>query len=164
MSTDTELLTSIIDARAVAQAVYARVYVGKVECQSGDTIDVSFADGSPLPPLCHVPIYVGTPGVRAEIVPGTTVLVGFIGGDPCLPYALGFGSGKAKKVEVTTTTNISLSADQKVAVTGTTKVTVDAVEIDLGGSTAPVARLGDAVVAGPYAGTITAGSAKVKAG
>lgn len=150
------LLRSIVEGLISRHVAYCRTYSGTVQSQTGDAVDVAFDDPD-IPGLCQVPIYTGTPGLRADVELGTRVLVGFIAGDLKRPYALGWRATKAKKIELKTTTTIEATAD--------TTLKLEGLEIDLGGSSLPVARQGDPVQAGPYIGVIQAPcSPKVKAG
>lgn len=150
------LFKSIVEGVVNRLLAYSRTYSGTVEASSNGTVDVSFDDAE-LPGLCGIPIWDGTPGVTAEILPGTKVTVGFHSGNQKLPYAIGWKCPKAKSITVKTTVDIDMVADAKVK--------LDGVELDLGGSSLPVARQGDVVNAGGFTGTIVGPcSTKVKAG
>jgi hypothetical protein len=94
-----------------------------------------------MPPLQRVPVRPGIPGAKGEHAEGATVLVQFVDASPGRPIVTGFeeadGGGFAAP---------SLS--------------IDADEILLGAAALlGAARQTDPVVAGPFAGTITGGSA-----
>jgi hypothetical protein len=80
-------------AAVVAQAQrpldYFALYLGRVVAQTGKTIDVAPED-TRLPSMGRVPLLMGVPGWDATIPAGGRVLVGWSGGDPARPYALGF--------------------------------------------------------------------------
>ena len=93
---------------------------------------------SGLADLSLVPMRPGIPGAKATVALGSIVLVSFIEGDPSRPFAWSFDDPDAPGWMPTT--------------------------LELGGPGAlGVARMTDAVVAGPFAGTITTGSARIKA-
>lgn len=102
-----------------------------------------------LPELADVPMRPSITGGTGKLPPGSRVEVMFTNGDPARPVVVG-GDDAADPLEV------ALRAD--------TKITADAAAIILNGGAQGVARMGDAVIAGPFPGTITSGSATVKAG
>jgi hypothetical protein len=92
-----------------------------------------------VPELRRVRVRPGVAGCRATVALGSTVLVAFVNADPSRPVVVGFEDAESDGFMP--------------------------LELDLG--EAPrlgVARITDAVVAGPFGGTITGGSARVKAG
>jgi hypothetical protein len=95
-----------------------------------------------IPDALPISIWPGFQGISGHVAPGAIVLVDFVEGNPALPIVTAFEDG----------TPIELR--------------LEALQITLNGSgdARPVARLGDTVQAGPYAGTITSGSLTVKAG
>ena len=81
----------------------------------------------------------GVPGVRAEHALGSQVLVAFLDADASRPAVVGFDSAEQPGWHP--------------------------LFLELGGPAAlGVARQTDPVVAGPFAGTITLGSTRIKAG
>jgi hypothetical protein len=98
-----------------------------------------------MPDLQHVPVRPGIPGARADHFLGACVLVTFLDASPARPVVTGF-------------------ADDQSGGFLPTRLELDATtELILGGGVLGVARQTDAVVAGPFGGTITGGSTKVKA-
>lgn len=96
-----------------------------------------------MPNLNRVPIRPGMAGLRADVEPGTRVLVTFVDANPARPMVVAFqepdGNGWLP-------IRLQLNATEG---------------IELGGEGAlPAARQTDPVVAGPFAGTITRGSLK----
>lgn len=151
------LLRQIVLAIVGRRISYAQVYSATVASQSGDMVDVTFDDAEVFPGVCRVPIYAGTPGVRADIPSGSKVLIGFISGDLKSPYALGWQCLKAVKIELKTSANIEATADASVKIDGT--------ELDLCGNSKPIARQDDVVQAGMFVGKIVGPcSTKVKTG
>lgn len=130
-------------SRALPRLDFLARYEARVVAQSpaDDTLELFPVDAR-IPPLSSVPLLVPAPGFRILVAPGARVLLGWDGGDPSQPYAEAFG---------------------RTAGT-TTKLEIAATQIVLNGGSMGVARLGDAVVAGPFSGAITAASATVKAG
>lgn len=130
-------------SRALPRLDFLARYEARVVAQSpaDDSLEL-FPVDERIPPLSSVPLLVPAPGFRILVAPGARVLLGWDGGDPSKPYAEAFG---------------------RTAGT-TTKLDIAATQIVLNGGAMGVARLGDAVVAGPFSGTIVAGSATVKAG
>lgn len=138
---------------AIVRSVLPRVeYLGyfpaRVLADHGDmTLDLE-PDDPKLPKLVKVPLRPGLPGIKVEVLPGARVLVAFEGGDLTRPAAhlWEIGSLKALTIEATV------------------EVTVKAPLVKLADGGLPVARVGDAVVAGGMAGTITGpGNPKVLA-
>lgn len=112
--------------------------------------------GAGLPDLLYISVLPGVAGAEATLRAGSLVLVQFIeadpaqpvvthfeaaGGDGWLPIALVIDASDSITIGASTTT-ISLGAAPRLG----------------------VARVGDAVQAGPFAGTITSASAQVEAG
>lgn len=117
---------------------YRGTFEFRVVTQSGDRLNLQpVRAASGLPDLARVPMRL-PPGVRADYTPGALVLVTFVDGDPSRPCVI---SGDAPDAP------------------GWMPVA-----LELGGPGAlGVARLTDPVIAGPFAGAITGGSARVKA-
>jgi hypothetical protein len=119
---------------------YRGAFEFRIVTQSGERLNlqpVRSAHG--LPELANVPVRAGMAGLRALHLPGSLVVVQFLDADPSRPIVTGFDDPEAPGWHP--------------------------LELDLGGPGAlGVARIGDAVVAGPYAGTIVSGSARIKAG
>jgi hypothetical protein len=101
-----------------------------------------------MPDLQRVFIRPGVPGARADHALGSRVIVGFVDGDPARPAVLGFedaegGGFLPTKLELDATTAIEIG----------------------GAAGLPAARQTDAVLAGPWSGTIVGPcSMKVKVG
>ncbi len=92
-----------------------------------------------MPDLSRVPVRPGIPGARADVMPGSRVLVGFIEADPSRPVVL---------------------AHEDAEGGGFLPIL-----LEIGGPVPlPAARLTDSVQAGPWSGVITGGSATVKVG
>lgn len=66
------------------------VVTAGVDSQSGDTLDV--IAGARVG-LTQVPLYGGLPGARSVCQPGTSTVVGYSGGDPRTPFAVGHRGG-----------------------------------------------------------------------
>ena len=129
--------------RAVLAMFPATPYRGafefRVVTQSGERLNLQpVRSATGLPELAGVPVRAGMAGLKATHLPGSLVVVQFLDADPSRPIVTGFDDPEAPGWMP--------------------------LELDLGGPGAlGVARIGDAVVAGPYAGTIVSGSARVKA-
>jgi len=73
---------------------YFSNYIGTVVAQSGGRIDVQ-PDDPRIPPMAAVPLFAGIPKWSLSIPAGGRVLVGWSGGDPKSPYAVGFDADVA---------------------------------------------------------------------
>lgn len=118
---------------------YSRAYEYRVVNQVGNRLNLQPARvGIGMPDLSRVPMRPGMAGLKAEVKPGELVLVVFADADPSRPQVVSHDA-------------------------------IDApgwmpLSLELGGPGAlGIARIGDTVQAGPYAGVITSGSARVKA-
>lgn len=118
---------------------YAGKYEFRVVTQEGERVNLQpVRTATGLSDLRLVPIRPGMAGLKAKVTPGSLVLVEFVDMDPSRPVVTNHDA-----------------ADSPGWMP---------LELDLGGPGAlGVARIGDTVQAGPYAGVITAGSARVKA-
>lgn len=130
--------------RRIFDALYPRLrYLGvweyRVVSQNVERLNlqpVRVATG--MPDLANVPVRPGMAGLRATVTPGELVLVSFADGDPARPQVTSHDAPDAPGWMPQT--------------------------LELGGPGAlGVARLGDAVVAGAFGGSIVAASARVKA-
>jgi len=114
------LVKPMLDARAF--------YPAKVISQTGSVLDVR-PESPTLPDMTGVPLR-GIPGVVATVAPGARVLIAFENGNLTTPIA----------TLANTTDLISLT------ITATTKVTVNAPQVDITSAAAlPIARQGDMV-------------------
>lgn len=93
---------------------------------------------SGMPELERVPARPGVSGCYAAVALGSHVLVGFVDSDPARPYVAAFEDADGE---------------------GYLPTSIELAEGVLG-----AARMTDAIQAGPFAGTITGGSTKVKVG
>ncbi len=120
-------------------APWRGVYEYRVVSQSGERLNLQpIRSRAALPDLARVPVRAGAPGVKATYLPGMAVLVSFLDGDPTRPAVTGFDAPDSPGWMP--------------------------LELDLGGPLAlGVARLTDAVQAGPFAGVITLASTRIKA-
>lgn len=143
--------------REVAAALFAHIdtlalYEGTVVSQADDgSLDVRLDDDRFGPGWSQITIAWGLPGLTAKVSKGTRVAVGFHGGKrskPVVRHWLSEATEKPIEILLETTAKVELKAPSVVLAEGV-----------LG-----VARQTDPVVCGPFAGTITAGSTKVKAG
>lgn len=120
------------------RARYRASYEFRVVTQSGERLNlqpVRIASG--MPDLASVPVRLA-PGVKALHQLGSLVMVAFADADPSRPYVFAGDAADAPGWMP--------------------------LELDLGGPGAlGVARIGDGVICGPYAGTIVSGSARIKA-
>lgn len=99
---------------------------------------VPVRSGSSMPPLRRVLAMPGVPGCEAILAPGTRVHVAFADSDPAQPYVVAFEDAEGEGF-----LPLGLTIAKGIQ---------------------PAARMGDAVVAGPFAGTVTSGSALVTVG
>ncbi len=120
-------------------ARFRGVHEYRVVTQTGERLNLQpVRSRASLPDLARVPVRAGVPGVKATHAPGSQVLVAFLDADPSRPAVVGFD-------EPTQPGWMPLF-------------------LEFGGPLAlGVARVTDAVQAGPFAGVITAGSLRVKA-
>lgn len=75
------------------------MFEARVVRQNGDgTVDVVSANDpsilNPFSNLSRVPLFYGVPGLKAELVEGSLVLLGFLRGDPSRPFIVSWGSGE----------------------------------------------------------------------
>lgn len=111
----------------------------RVIAMSGKRVDlapVRVATG--MPALRRVLPRPGVAGCEAELLPGSRVLVAFADADPARPHVVAFEDAEGAGF---LPLNITIAKGVQ-----------------------PSARMGDGVVAGPFGGTITTGSALVKVG
>lgn len=128
-------------AAAVDPAARFRgVHEYRVVTQTGERLNLQpVRSRAALPDLARVPVRAGVPGVKATHALGSHVLVAFLDGDPSRPAVVGFDA-----------------PDQPGWMP---------IQLELGAApTLGVARQTDPVQAGPFAGTITLGSVRIKAG
>lgn len=120
---------------------YRGTYEFRVVSQEGERLNLQAVRASlGLPDLRRVRVRPGLPGCRADVALGSMVLVTFVNADPSRPIVVGFEDAESGGFAPTT---LELLAD---------------------GPTLGVARITDPVVAGPFGGTITGGSTRLKAG
>lgn len=129
--------------RLVAAHVYHPPYTARIVSQAGDgSLEVQ-PDDARLPSLTGVPLRTFVPGVELKVKPGGHVLVQFENGDPSRPVATLFDGGAVESLKIT----------------ASTKIVVDAAEVDLvsaGGL--PLARQGDMVYVTIPIGVVTQGA------
>lgn len=114
--------------RLMAKYDYAALYPCTVVAQNGDgTLDLR-PDASTIPAPTNVPLRLGIPGVAVKVASGSRVLLGFENADPQRPVA----------------TVWELSSLKEITITASTKVSVQAPQIQLAGGR-QVARVGDLV-------------------
>lgn len=140
-----------------AGSVYLGQFPARVVSQNADgTLELK-PDDSRLPGMSQVPIRYGIPGVSAEVLPGARVAVEFEAGDPARPVATVWESGTVTKLLVTASVEVTVEAPVVNVGNATQKV-------NLAGGGAGIARMGDTVQAGPFAGAVTKGSVLATAG
>lgn len=138
-------LNRMADAqRRIIEALFPRIkYSGafefRVVTQSGDRLNLQpVRTATGLPSLSNVPVRPGMAGLKATVLPGSLVVVQFLDQDPSRPIVTNHDAPDAPGW-------MPLS-------------------LDLGGPAAlGVARITDAVQAGPFSGVIVSGSLHVKA-
>jgi hypothetical protein len=124
---------------------FRALYPAKVVAQNVDLTLELIPDDVRLPSLSKVPLRLGLPGVSAKVAAGSRVLLFFEGGRASAPAAALWQT----------------SSLLELVITASTKVTVNAPDINLGGegvTVAPVIRSGDNVSIvgfGPAQGVIT---------
>jgi hypothetical protein len=145
VSRDTSSLVGLLDALD-PNRVYRCAYNYRVVSCANDRVSVQpVRSSSGMPDLEDVPVRLA-PGLRAKNILGSLVTVVFLDSDPSQPVVI---SGDGADAVGWDSTETLLSADL----------------LRLGASTATlgVARVGDAVQAGPYVGVITGASSRVLA-
>jgi hypothetical protein len=125
------------DAERAPQFAYSVVSVDVI----AQTCDLRPAQPSArgLPDLPAVPMLPGVAGVILEPAVGSLVRVAFLGGLPTEPRIVGYDQTTPDHVRLAVTTLLELGGTPGL----------------------PVARVGDQVQAGPYAGAVVTGSTKV---
>lgn len=118
---------------------YRGAYEFRIVSQSGERLNLQpVRSATSMPDLPNVPVRPGMAGLKAQHLPGALVVVQFLDADGSRPIVTGFDDADAPGWMP--------------------------LEIDIGGPGAlGIALLGDTVQAGPYAGVITAASARAKA-
>lgn len=129
-----------IQAAVDPGARFRGVHEYRVVTQSGERLNLQpVRSRALLPDLARVPVRAGVPGVKATHAPGSQVLVAFLDGDPTRPAVVGFDDPEQPGWMP--------------------------LFLELGAApTLGVARQTDPVIAGPFAGTITLASTRIKAG
>lgn len=120
--------------RAVGELTYLGVWEYRVTGQSGERFELEPTDPTRVPPLANVEVR-GAPGLSAEPVDGSRVLVSFINGDVGRPYVCAFEA-----------------PDGEGFVPGV--VELDGDEVILGSGQSFVVRYGDVVTVGTESGAI----------
>lgn len=120
--------------------MFRGIYEFRVVTQSGERLDLQpVRTATGLPDLASVPVRPGVPGAKAMVALGELVLVAFADGDPSRPQVIAHAAADAP---------------------GWMPLTLELGEAP----TLGVARQTDPVIAGPFGGTITMASARIKAG
>ncbi len=121
-------------------ARFRGVHEYRVVTQTGERLNLQpVRSRAALPDLARVPVRAGVPGCKALHALGSQVLVAFLDGDPSRPAVVGFDDPSQPGWMP--------------------------LQLELGAApTLGVARQTDAVVAGPWGGTIVGGSVRIKAG
>jgi len=123
------------------------VYEYRVVSQSFDRVALQpIRVSTGMPDLQRVLVRPGIAGTRSDLMLGSRVLVAFIDGTQSRPVIIAFEDAEGAGF-VPIKTEIKASA-----------------EINLANGVLGVARITDPVVAGPWAGSITGASLKVRAG
>jgi len=143
-------------ARDATRAEYGRFYeyfVDATRDAQAELVSVS----KTMPNLVPASVWAGVSGYKAKLRPGSRVMVGFREGDPKKPFIAFYeppeGDGwRPVELEIDALTKLALGALAAAVVIGPPEGAM------------PAARMGDPVVAGPFGGTITKGSLKVKVG
>ncbi len=121
-------------------ARFRGVFEYRVVTQVGERLNLQpVRSRASMPDLARVPVRAGIPGAKATHSPGSQVLVAFLDADASRPAVVGFDA-----------------PDQP----GWMPLFLELGEAP----TLGIARQTDPVVAGPFAGTITLGSTRIKAG
>lgn len=142
------LLRELLPNLAFVMPALYRVATAEAGKWSGNPVGT----GRKLPPIKGAPIRGSIAGGHSEtkLTKGTIVVVQFVDagdGEAPQPYLVGIHS-----------------EPKELALKATTKATIDAPQVVINGGVQGVARMGDPVIAGPFAGTITLGSLTTKAG
>lgn len=99
-ATDLASLIEAIVLRHVRKLDYLALYPATVHSQDGDGNLQVFPDDQRIPGIVGVPIRRPFPGSEVSVSSGARVLLGFEGGDPSKPYALGWGGDGLVSVDV----------------------------------------------------------------
>jgi hypothetical protein len=90
-------------------------YRARVVSQTGQKFDVQpDADQNGdqvVPPMGGIPIRHGVPGLEVTVLPGTYLLVGFMGGDRRLPYVYAWEGGETPLQVSFTATRLNLGSN-----------------------------------------------------
>lgn len=157
-SRDLDALRRMFDAIDPLRAYRAAYEFRVVSLGGGRTLNLQpVRSSSGLPDLERVPVRL-SPGVRANDLLGSLVTVLFLDGDPSRPRAF-TGDDADAPGWAPDAIGIDVGASGTIDIGASASLTTLGPSPQLG-----VARVGDAVIAGPWAGTITAASSTVKAG
>lgn len=138
------------------RALYGRFFEYFVDAMSGDRAEL-VAKSAAVPNLVPCSIWAGVSGYKVKLRPGSSVLVGFREGDPTKPFVAFYESPEEDgwrpvELEIDALTKLALGATAIATIIGPEEGAM------------PAARMGDPVLAGPFGGTITKGSSRVKVG
>jgi hypothetical protein len=132
-----------------AQIDYLAYYEATVNAQSSDgtTLDITPTD-TRIAGLQRIALNLGVPGATFKVTPGAKIMLGFMSGDPSMPYVHSWGSGSsALTVTLTDAAGDEVSISNgslTVKVAGATWVASSGASLTLGTNlvTTPVLGLG----------------------
>lgn len=128
---------------------YRGVYEYRVVTQESERLNLQpIRVSTGMPTLQRVFVRPGVSGARADVALGSRVIVSFLDGEPARPIVVGFEDADG---EGFLPTILELNASTQVG-------------LGPGPARLAVARQTDPVIAGPFGGTITAGSTRVSSG
>lgn len=132
-----------------ARSRYRGIYEYRVVTRDGERVNLQpIRVSTGMPDLQRVFIRPGIPGARADVMLGARVIVAFLDSEPARPVVIGFEDAEGLGFLPST---LELNASSEVG-------------LGPGPVRFPVARQTDPVQAGPFSGTIVAGSTRVRSG
>lgn len=118
------------------------------QAADGRLILSAYAPTAGVPDVVAIAPWPGFQGLSGRLSPGAIVLVEFVEGDPSLPIVRSFATGDPIELWLSASAQVKIAAPQVV----------------INGGVMGAARMGDAVQAGPWSGTIVAASATTRIG
>lgn len=107
----TKYLIRIIES-ATSKYDYYGMYWAKVVAFNLGSQQADLAPNDPrLPTMAGIPFRGGLPATVLDVVPGTSLLVGWENGDPTRPFCMGWGGGEAVHKIVITADQIILGGE-----------------------------------------------------
>lgn len=147
--------------RAIAQhgarrTDYLALYPAEVYSQDSDGTLQVFPDSPAIPKLAGVPLKLPAPGTVVKVTKGARVLVGFEGGNPSRPFAIGFESAGFQSIALGNGTKPAARVGDQVTIFVT-----PGVPVPVSGTLSGNPFVGAATFTSPLIGVIGTGNPQV---